>query len=159
MLALRLASRVCGHAAVSAATLAAKALMRAISWYGELDRPALFERPEIGNLGLEHDAGLTVAIANGYFDTRALLVNHQIVGVEAQEVELGGNEAEPRERRLLAAAQAAKGIDLGRDINHMREIVWQIARKPIEILRPPRVIDVRDDGLRLGHDPLTTTTN
>lgn len=50
-------------------------------------------------------------------------------------------------------------MDLGRDVNHVREIVWQIARKPVEILRPPRVIDVRDDGLRLGHDPLTTTVN
>jgi hypothetical protein len=46
---------------------------------------------------------------NEYFGSCAFLVNHQIVGVEAQEVELGGDEAEPRERRLLAADRPPRG--------------------------------------------------
>jgi len=75
--------------------------------FRELDRPALLEGPEIGDLGLEHRAGPTVAVADGNFDAGTLFLDDQRAGIEAQEVKILGDQAEALKRRSLAVGDAA----------------------------------------------------
>jgi hypothetical protein len=38
-----------------------------------------------------------------------------------------------------------------RDVNDVAEIIGQIAHEPIQILCSPRIVNLADDGLRIGH--------
>jgi hypothetical protein len=70
--------------------------------FGELDRPAIFEGAEIGDLGLQHSAGPAMAEANGNFDTGVVLMDDQFARVEEQDLEVFSNEAEALKRRPFA---------------------------------------------------------
>ena len=119
--------------------------------FGEPDRPAVLESPEVGDDRFQQRAGLPVAVADGNLDAGAILVDDQVARVEVEEIELGRDDAQAVERRHFAAAQAAQRMHLGRNVDHVAEIVRQIARQQIEILRPSGIVDVGDDGFRLGH--------
>jgi hypothetical protein len=48
-----------------------------------------------------------------------VLVDDQVARVEAQEVELGCDQAQALDGGSFAAASTAQGMDLGRDVNHV----------------------------------------
>ncbi len=67
-------------------------------------------------------------------------------------------DGEALKRRRLAAAKATQRMDIDGDVDHVTEIVRQVACEPLKILRAPSIVDVADDGLRLGHDSPPCTT-
>jgi hypothetical protein len=88
----------------------------------------------------------------GYFKARAVLVDHQVVRLEPQKIGLHGDPPKPLDRCFFAAAKPSERMHLFRNVDHVAEIVRQVACQAIEVLSPPGIVNVADDGFRLGHD-------
>ena len=75
--------------------------------------------------------------------------------MEHHEIELFHDELQALERLFLAVARSAEGMQVGGDVNHVTEIVGQLGRHPVEILRPPGIANVaKNRPHRLRHVPL-----
>jgi hypothetical protein len=89
-----------------------------------------------------------------HLDGGAVPVDHKIARIEDHEVELFHDELQALERLFLAAADSAQGVEVDRNMDHVTEVIGQIGCQPVEILRPPRIVDIAKDGPhRLRHDP------
>src|SRR5882724_8123258 len=111
--------------------------MRAMSWYSESLTGQPSSNVQVGHHRLKLRAGLSVPIVDGDLYAGPVLEDDQVARVEAQEVELGCDQAQALDGGSFAAESTAQGMDLGRDANHVAEIVRQIACQPLKILRPP----------------------
>src|SRR5262245_55214136 len=87
----------------------------------------------------------------------AVVADHGVAGIEPEDVELIGDQPQPLNCRGLAATQPAQGMDLQRDVDHVAEVLGQIARQPGKILSPPCIVDIGYDCSSLGHDFPPTT--
>src|SRR5262245_18542881 len=55
---------------------------------GQSDRPAILEGPEIHDDDLEPYAGFPMAVLNRNLEAGPVVADHQVAGIEAQEIEL-----------------------------------------------------------------------
>jgi len=75
--------------------------------FGELHRPAVFERPEISLGRFERRAGFPVAVVDRHLDRGPVPVDQQPARVEHHEIELLGDKPQALDRLLLTAASSA----------------------------------------------------
>ena len=87
-----------------------------------------------------------MAVVADYFQTGAVLLDHEVARIVAQQIVLLRDKGPSLQRGNLATAKTAKRMDLLGDVDHVAKIVGEIAPEPRDILRPPRVVDVADDA-------------
>jgi hypothetical protein len=110
--------------------------------FGEPHGPAFLEGSEIGLDGLERRAGLFMPVDERDLDGGAIPVDHQIARVEMLDLVALQDQVPALECHLFPVARPFQGMDRGRNVGHMAEIVGQIACQPLKVLRPPGIIDV-----------------
>jgi hypothetical protein len=65
---------------------------------------------------------------------------------------MGGDLPKPFDRGFFTAAKPSERMHLFRDVDHVAEIVRQVACQTVEILCPPGIANIADNAFRLGHD-------
>src|SRR5262245_50205319 len=108
---------------------------------GELHRPAVFERPEIRLGRFERRAGFAVAVVDRHLDGRVVASAR----VELQEIERLGDKPQALDRLLRTAAGSAQRVEVDWNVDHVTEVVGQVGCQPVEILRPPSIVDGAKD--------------
>jgi len=86
-----------------------------------------------------------VPVANEDLHARMILVGYQAAGIELEDLEIVGDDSEPRNRSRLAAARAAQRVNVLRYINDVTEVIGEVTGEPLQILRPPRIVNLADD--------------